>query len=79
MRFRQSLAAALVAAAAAATAVSVTAPAARADTTSVALPIARYSHMLVDPDHRHLFITSGSGSASILVTDYSGQTVAIIP
>ena len=79
MRLRQSLAAAFVAAAAAATAVSVTAPAARADTTSVALPIARYSHMLVDPGHRHLFITSGSGSTSILVTDYSGQTVAIIP
>lgn len=79
MRFRQSLAAALVAAAAAATAVSVTAPAVRAETTSVALPIARYSHMLVDPGHRHLFITSGSGFSSILVTSYSGQVVATIP
>ncbi len=35
--------------------------------------------MLVDPAHQHLFISSGSGSTSILVTDYSGQTVATIP
>jgi hypothetical protein len=33
----------------------------------------------VDPAHHHLFITSGASSSSILVTDYSGQTVATIP
>jgi len=35
------------------------------------------SHMLVDPVHQHLFISSAA-SNSILVTDYSGQTVATI-
>jgi hypothetical protein len=54
-------------------------PAAAATTTSVALPFSNYSGMLVDPAHHHLFVTGGSGSSSILVTDYSGQTVATIP
>lgn len=35
--------------------------------------------MLVDPVHQHIFFTSGSGSDTVLVTDYSGQTVATIP
>lgn len=32
--------------------------------------------MLTDPVHQHLFITSGTGSSSILVTGYSGQALA---
>jgi hypothetical protein len=52
---------------------------AQAATTSVQLPIAQYSHMLVDPGHKHIFITSGTGYSTILVTNYSGQTVATIP
>jgi hypothetical protein len=44
----------------------------------VTLPITSYSHMLVDPVHQHIFFSSGAGSASILVTDYSGHTVATI-
>jgi YVTN family beta-propeller protein len=48
-------------------------------TSAVALPITQYSHMVVDPVHRHLFISGGGSSSSILVTDYSGQTVATIP
>lgn len=35
--------------------------------------------MLVDPAHRHIFFSGGSGSASILVTDYAGTAVATIP
>jgi sugar lactone lactonase YvrE len=77
MRLMQSLAAALtVTAAAVAGLPAVTAQGA---TTAVPLPISQYSHMLVDATHKHLFITSGSGSSSILVTDFSGQTVATIP
>jgi hypothetical protein len=49
-----------------------------AATTSVQLPISQYSHMLVDPAHKHIFITSGTGYSTILVTNYSGQTVATI-
>ncbi len=79
MHIRQTLAAALAAAAGIATLAGLAAPAAQAGTTTVPLPISRYSHMLVDAASRHLFITSGSGSSSILVTDYSGQTVATIP
>jgi hypothetical protein len=52
---------------------------AEAATTSVQLPISTYSHMLIDPAHHHIFFTGGSGSASILVTDYSGNQVATIP
>ncbi|HEY0933778.1 MAG TPA: hypothetical protein VGD91_08550 [Trebonia sp.] len=54
-------------------------PAAAALTGTVALPFSTYSQMLVDPVHHHLFVTGGSGTSSILVTDYSGQTVATIP
>jgi hypothetical protein len=79
MRLRQSLTAPLVALVGVATLVGVAASAAQAATTAVTLPITQYSQMLVDPVHHHLFITSGYGSASILVTDYSGQTVAVIP
>lgn len=49
-----------------------------ASSTAVPLPIAHYSHMLVDPAHQHLFITSGTGYSTILVTDYAGHTVATI-
>jgi hypothetical protein len=52
---------------------------AEAATTSVQLPISTYSHMLIDPVHHHIFVTGGSSSSSILVTDYSGNTVATIP
>ena len=79
MPFKKSLAAAFAAAAGIAISVGVPASTAHAATSAAALPITQYSHMLVDPAHQHLFITSGSGSGSILVTDYSGQTVATIP
>lgn len=52
---------------------------AEAAVTTVQLPIAKYSHMLIDPVHHHIFFTGGSGSTGILVTDYSGNTVATIP
>jgi DNA-binding beta-propeller fold protein YncE len=42
-------------------------------------PPARPGGRVVAPRIRHLFISSGVGSTSILVTDYSGQTVASIP
>ena len=51
---------------------------AAAATSAAALPIRTFSHLLIDPVHHHLFITSGAFSSSILVTDYSGQTVATI-
>jgi len=57
--------------------VGLPATSARAATTTVALPISTYSHMLVDPAHQHIFISS-AGSNTILVTNYSGQTVATI-
>jgi Bacterial Ig-like domain (group 3) len=79
MRFKQSITAALAAVAGVAISAGVPASAAQAATTTVTLPIAKYSHMLLDPAHQHLFFSSGSGSTSILVTDYSGQTVATIP
>jgi hypothetical protein len=79
MRFKQSMTAAFAAVAGVAIMVGVPAFTAGAATTVVTLPITNYSHMLVDPAHHHLFITSGSGSTSVLVTDYSGQTVATIP
>ena len=79
MRVRKSLAIAVAATAGVAVSVGVSASAAQAATTVVTLPITHYSHMLVDAAHQHLFITSGYGSDSILVTDYSGQTVATIP
>src|SRR5690349_21676086 len=59
--------------------VGLPATSARAATTTVALPISTYSHMVLDPAHQHIFISGGGSSSSILVTDYSGQTVATIP
>jgi Bacterial Ig-like domain (group 3) len=79
MRLKLILIAALAAVAGIAIPAAVPAAAAQAATTVVTLPITQYSHMLIDPVHQHLFITSGAGSDSILVTDYSGQTVATIP
>jgi hypothetical protein len=79
MRFKQSFAAALAAAAGIVTSVGLPATTAQAAITAVPLPITNYSHMLVDTAHKHLFIASGSGSSTILVTDYAGQTVATIP
>jgi hypothetical protein len=79
MRFKHSFAAAIAGAAGIATSAGLPTTTAHAATTVVSLPIAQYSHMLVDPAHKHLFITSGSGSSTILVTDYAGQTVATIP
>ena len=83
MRFKRVLAAATASAVTAAGVVASVAvsagSAAAATTTTVALPFSTYSQMLVDPIHHHLFVTAGSGSSSILVTDYSGQTVAAIP
>jgi len=57
--------------------VGLPATSARAATTTVALPISTYSDMLIDPAHQHIFISS-AGSNTILVTNYSGQTVATI-
>lgn len=54
-------------------------PAAAATTTVVTLPFTSYFAMLVDPANQHLFVTGGSSSSSILVMDYSGDTVATIP
>jgi hypothetical protein len=44
--------------------------------TTVPLPITGAYQMLVDPVHQHLFIASGANS--VLVMNYSGQTVATI-
>ncbi|WP_042365266.1 hypothetical protein [Streptacidiphilus neutrinimicus] len=44
-----------------------------------ALPIAHFSHLVVDQTHGHLFISGGSGTTSILVTDFQGATVSSIP
>jgi hypothetical protein len=82
MRFKRTLAVAMASAAAAVsiiTSVGLSATSAQAVTTSVQLPISQYSQMLVDPVQQYIFITSGAGSDSILVTNYSGQTVATIP
>lgn len=84
MRFKRSIAAAFAAvagvamSAGAAIPAGVPAAAASAPATVVNLPIRTFSHLLIDPVHHHLFITSGAFSSSILVTDYSGQTVATI-
>ncbi|MGK4584843.1 hypothetical protein [Kitasatospora sp. HPMI-4] len=55
-----------------------TAAPAQAASAGITVPLAHYSHMLVDAAHQHLFISSGSGYGSILVTDFSGQTVTTI-
>jgi hypothetical protein len=79
MRIRPPLAAVVAVAAGILTSAGLSVAAAQAATVTVPLPISNYSHMLVDPAHQHLFITSGSGSTSILVTNYAGLTVATIP
>ncbi len=82
MRFGRTLAmatASAVATLATTASLALSATSAQAATTSVQLPISQYSQMLVDPVHKHIFITSGTGYSTILVTDYSGQTVATIP
>jgi hypothetical protein len=45
--------------------------------TSVTLPLSGFSHLVLDPAHQHVFISSAD-SNEILVTDYSGNTVATI-
>ena len=65
MRFKQWLAAAIAAAAGTATLAGLWPATAQAATTAVPLPIAQYSHMLVDVIHRHLFITSEIGRAHV--------------
>ena len=89
MRFKRTLA---VTAATVGTLAAVGLPAASAHAadavTSVTLPINQFSHMLVDPAHQHLFISGSGGdftqstataSTGIMVTDYSGQTITMIP
>jgi len=51
--------------------------AAQADSTA-ALPLAHYSHMLVDTAHRHIFLSQGAGSDGIVVTDLSGTPVTTV-
>ncbi len=79
MRLKLMLTAALVVAGGLAIPVALSVSTAAATTSVVTLPIASYSQMLVDPVHQLLFITGGTGSDSVLVTNYSGQTVATIP
>ncbi len=89
MRFKRTLA---VTAATVGTLAAVGLPAASAHAagtvTSVTLPINQFSHMLVDSAHQHLFISGSGGdftqstataSTGIMVTDYSGQTITMIP
>ena len=45
--------------------------------TSVTLPLSGFSHLVLDPAHQHVFISSAA-SNEMLVTDYSGNTVATI-
>jgi len=82
MRFKRTVATALAAAAAtagSAAAVGLPATAAHAagTATSVTLPFPSFSHMVLDPAHQHIFISSAA-SNEILVTDYSGNAVATI-
>jgi YVTN family beta-propeller protein len=50
-----------------------------AGSAAVALPLTSYYQMAVDSVHDHLFFSQGSSSEnSILVTDFSGNTVATI-
>jgi YVTN family beta-propeller protein len=50
-----------------------------ATATATALPLTSYYQMAVDSVHDHLFFSQGSSSEnSILVTDFSGNTVATI-
>ncbi|MDV7218198.1 hypothetical protein [Streptomyces prunicolor] len=44
----------------------------------VALPIAHFSHLLVDAGHRHLFFSGGAGTDGIVVTDLDGGDATTI-
>ncbi|MFJ5531640.1 hypothetical protein [Streptomyces sp. NPDC093261] len=44
----------------------------------VPLPIAHFSHMVVDGPHGHLFISGGAGTDGILVTDLDGGNPTMI-
>ena len=44
----------------------------------VALPIAHFSHLLVDAAHGHLFFSGGAGTDGILVTDLDGGDATTI-
>ncbi|MEU2552828.1 hypothetical protein ABZ589_14290 [Streptomyces sp. NPDC013313] len=57
--------------------VGLTGAAAQADGTAP-LPLAHYSHMLVDTAHRHIFLSQGAGSDGIVVTDLNGAPVTTI-
>jgi len=48
-------------------------------TTPGALPITAFSDIVADSAHQHLFISSGSGSTTLLVTDDDGNQVTTIP
>lgn len=48
-------------------------------TTAGDLPITAFSDIVADSAHQHLFISSGSGSTSLLVTDDAGNKVTTIP
>ncbi|MGW7386811.1 hypothetical protein [Streptomyces sp. NPDC054794] len=44
----------------------------------IPLPIARFSHLVVDEPHAHLFISGGPGTDGILVTDLDGGNPTVI-
>jgi hypothetical protein len=44
----------------------------------IPLPIAHFSHMVVDAPQGHLFISGGAGTDGILVTDLDGQNPTMI-
>jgi sugar lactone lactonase YvrE/phage gp46-like protein len=46
---------------------------------AVPLPFAHFADIAVDAVHGHVFISGGSGSDSLLVTDLDGNTVTTIP
>ncbi len=77
MRFRRTSVAAAVAVLAGVTSTIGMPGTAWADT-AVPLSLARYSHMVVDGGHGHVFISGGSGSTGILVTDFDGDPVTTI-
>ncbi len=77
MRFRKVSVAAAIAVLAGVTSTIGTATSAWADT-AVPLSLSHYSHMVVDGGHDHLFVSGGSGSTGILVTDFSGSTVGTV-
>ena len=47
-------------------------------TTSTPLSLTSFADMVVDDDHGHVFVTGGSGSASVVVLNFSGQVVTTI-